>query len=423
MGIKNVLKSIIGAKRLSWIKGIVCHYVCSIRLAAAHKSKLSYDSSVLSVLAEFTDPRYHIFRGYYDLQYLRGDKFLCHRLPIHAGDDRETKCEIGYYVVGSQRFHKIAVSSAWCWQQGSRLRWHPQSPSQILFNDVTEHGYCTRIMDVDSGKQIKIIGWPLYDVSSDFKWGVSLNFSRLQRLRPGYGYSYHSDTSIDEQAPDDDGLFLVDLEKNTAKMIISLRELADRIESGHDSTHYLNHVSISPNNKHFIFFHVYVDAEKKGWGTVLYLYNIVSGETTILEKTDRVSHYCWIDDTNIMVTCRKSDMTEYYCIYNIINERKKILNIAGLHIDGHPNLFRNSGKYVTDTYPLENSVQSVSIFGLESDKVKPIAQAYHDYRMRGEMRCDLHPSVEEGDDNISVDTTYHGKRRSIVVFKRTSEAL
>lgn len=48
---------------------------------------------------------------------------------------------------------------------------------------------------------------------------------------------------------------------------------------------------------------------------------------------------------------------------------------------------------------------------------------YHDYRMRGEQRCDLHPSVEDDGRYVAVDTTYHGGRRSIVILKNSVEEI
>ena len=40
-----------------------------------------------------------------------------------------------------------------------------------------------------SGKKQRTLPKPIYTVSPDGAWGLSLNFSRLEWLRPGYGYA------------------------------------------------------------------------------------------------------------------------------------------------------------------------------------------------------------------------------------------
>lgn len=423
MSIKSSLKNVVGAERLSTIKGQVYHYGCTAYFILKHKDKLSYDNTIVRKMAEFSSNNFHIFRGYYDLKYLSDDsrKLLCHRLPVNADSNKNTRCEIGYYDVDTNIFTQIANSSAWCWQQGSRLRWNPQNKDFIMFNDVSKGTYCTKFYDINSKKQVYHIDWPLYDLDSNCKWGISLNYSRLQRLRPGYGYNYFEDKTYDQFAPKDDGLFMIDIENNSSELIVSLDELARKIPHGNKYIHYLNHISVAPDNQHFIFFHIYMESQKKGWNTVLYVYDVVNKKYYAIEKVDRVSHYCWINNQNLMVTCHKKNGTEYYCIYNILSGKKRILKIDGLQVDGHPNKLGTFGYYVTDTYPLDKGIQRIEMFTEQSLHVQLIASLYHDYRLRGEKRCDLHPSTEKNGLIISIDTTYHNGKRSIVLFENIME--
>lgn len=92
-------------------------------------------------------------------------------------------------------------------------------------------------------------------------------------------------------------------------------------------------------------------------------------------------------------------------------------------MDGHPNRLGEGKLFITDTYPQQKSIQYIELFKESSTKVTKIAELYHDYRMRGEQRCDLHPSVEDGGRYVAVDTTYHGGRRSIVIFKNSMEEI
>lgn len=425
MSVKKVLKQIVGEKRLSNLKGEVCHYGCLLFFALKQKARMTCAGNQIQVKCELSSPAYHIYRGYYDLRYMdsKGELILCHRLPVKAHTNRDTKCEIGYYDLKKLEFTKLAETNAWCWQQGSRLRWYPENAKWVMFNDVSDDSYCTRIVDIETQNDVKKIDYPIYDISSDCKWGISLNYSRLQRLRPGYGYNYFEDKTLNQNAPSDDGLYLIDIENNKPTLIVSLKELADKINNGSQYVHYLNHVSIAPDNNHFIFFHIYTKIGEKRWGTVLYVYSVKDSAYYAIEKVDRVSHYCWIDNENMMVTCHREDGSEYYATYNVLNGEKRILDIDGLGVDGHPNRLGDGELFITDTYPQQKSIQYIELFKESSRKVTKIAELYHDYRMRGEQRCDLHPSVEDDGRYVAVDTTYHGGRRSIVIFKNSMEEI
>ena len=66
---------------------------------------------------------------------------------------------------------------------------------------------------------------PIYCLTNDRKYAISVNFARLGRERPGYGYDGLEDPTIDYAHPDNDGIFIVDIEKNTAELVISLDQL------------------------------------------------------------------------------------------------------------------------------------------------------------------------------------------------------
>ena len=85
-----------------------------------------------------------------------------------------------------------------------------------------------------------------------------------------------------------------------------------------------------------------------------------------------------------MVTCHREDCSEYYATYNVLNGEKRILDIDGLGVDGHPNRLGEGELFITDTYPQQKSIQYIELFKEFSTKVTKIAELYHDYRMRGE---------------------------------------
>lgn len=419
MSFKKILKNVLGEQFLSNMKGHVYHYGCLSYFILSGKQKLIVDSDQLELYRILEEEKKHVFRGYYDLDYYSAsnDRFLCHRLPFNAQNNKSTDCEIGYYSLKTGTWESIATTNAWCWQQGSRLRWHPVDQEKIVFNAVEGCHYCAKVIDVNSKMQIQLLDWPLYDVTPDFHYGLSLNFSRLQRLRPGYGYNFFPDNTVNDCAPENDGVWLVDLKQNNAHLIYSLQKLAERVNDWKMYEHYINHISISPDGNKFLFFHIYTKNSDKEFKVILYVSDIQGHNLTALESIDRASHYCWIDNDRIMVTLKKEDGSEYYAIYGLESRNKRVLSISQLNCDGHPGVFARVSQFVTDTYPLKHSLQHLRTFNLETNQLTNLADIYHDYRMRGEIRCDLHPSVTADGAFISVDSTYHRKKRCVIILK------
>ena len=417
MGLKAIAKKVVGPEKLTKLKGIIMHRFCSTMLFISHKKKMAINTQYLVLNKVYFEKDYHVFRGYYDIDYFNYDftKILCHRLPLN---NKYAICEVGYYDRNTGEYDIIGQTKAWCWQQGSRLRWHPLNKEYILYNDIDNNEYCTRVVDINTKRIVDTIGMPLYDINRSYTVGISINFERLQRLRPGYGYSVFGDMTLDSKAPEDDGIFCVDLRTKECRLLFSLKELAEKVDNTLKYIHYVNHISFSPDGNRFLFFHIYTDGSVYEWNTVLYVADVRNGFLIDLEHDDRVSHYCWIDDNRIMVTCHKKDGNEYYCNYNIETGTKEILSIEGLETDGHPCCLMAEDEFLTDTYPLEYSKQKLLAFSKCSERTEEIASFYHDYRLRGEYRCDLHPSVSHTEKYISVDSTYKGRRRSVVVLEQ-----
>lgn len=415
MIITKILKNVFGEERMSHLKGQVYHSVISVLLTLQGEPKMKVTSNGWKV-AQVISGSSHFFRGYYDLNYFSRDhsKILLHKLDPSLED----KCEVGYFDLDSKQYHKIFDTKAWCWQQGSRLRWNPVNENQVIFNDVEQDHYCTRIFDIREFKLIRTVPFALYDVTPDLKTGYSLNFSRLQRLRPGYGYKSLPDRTVDEKAPMNDGLFSVNIETGETNLLFSLRELALKCDEDLKYEHYINHISVSPDGHRLIFFHLYKGDGIDGWNVNLYSCDADGSNLRLLESDDRASHYCWIDSQNMLITFHKKDGSEYYSYVNVLTGLKKRLSIRGLEVDGHPNPIPMTESFITDTYPLKRGFQELYQFSKGDKEVTAIAKFYHDYRTRGEMRCDLHPSLSKDGYLLSVDSSFRGGLRSVVILKK-----
>ena len=156
----------------------------------------------------------------------------------------------------NNRFIPLAESDAWCWQQGCMLQWLNDTETDIIYNDREGDHFVSRILNVKSGRCCTLDS-PIYCLSPDGKWALSLNFSRLDRERPGYGYPGAYDKNESVKVPDDEGIRLVDLKNNTSRLIISIAQITDMFYRSdmEDTPGWFNHMLFSPDSKRIAFFH------------------------------------------------------------------------------------------------------------------------------------------------------------------------
>jgi hypothetical protein len=101
--------------------------------------------------------------------------------------------------------------------------WLGTSPdSLIIYNDIRYGQFVSGILNVHTKKEIKTFPHPVSAVSPDGKYALSINFARLRLTRPDYGYGGDGqDSRKDVPFPEDDGLFMMNLETGNTKLLVS----------------------------------------------------------------------------------------------------------------------------------------------------------------------------------------------------------
>jgi hypothetical protein len=205
-------------------------------------------------------PKYHWF-GYYDkLQFDPGGRYVLgmevgfeHRQP-----DASDAIRIGMVDLKDQdRWIDLGETKAWCWQQGCMLQWLPGSDSEVIYNDREGARFVSHILNVKTGKK-RTLPKPIYAVGPDARWAVSTDFSRLNDTRPGYGYAGIPDPHKDNLAPEQSGVWRVDLTTAKDELIVSLAQAASfpyKLGSWAGSKHKFNHLLFSPDGSRFVFLH------------------------------------------------------------------------------------------------------------------------------------------------------------------------
>ena len=141
---------------------------------------------------------------------------------------------------------------------------------------------------------------PVYSVASDGSFALTLDFARLHRLRPGYGYSNVEETTKNEKIPDAPCIWKLDIINNTVDPVLKYADFASfeprREMAG--AEHKVNHIMVSPSGKRFMVLHRWFNGERKY--SRLVTVNVDGTEMYNLSDDDMVSHCYWKDDQTII---------------------------------------------------------------------------------------------------------------------------
>lgn len=353
---------------------------------------------------EFSNAGCHTYFGYYDISPFQEEK-----LVYIEREKNSNICKVVLNNIHNTAKQYVADSHAWNWQQGIRLRWYPKTKDVITFNDFINGKYINRIIDLKSNVE-KWLDWPLYDIDSSGKYGITLDFERLGVMRPGYGYTCHP---YKENNLWQDGISIIDIENNKLVKTITYKELSNSIKKAEDVSHfYLNHLAFSPDGNRFLFF--WIDEANGYHQASLGVYDIPTGELIPLETEKKASHYVW--DGNNEIICTLLDNIQYARYYRInVKERsKKLICNNSLPFDGHPSIF-SKGIFLTDTYPDTRGFQHIYLVNENDDTKEEIIKIYSIPILNLEMRTDLHPRLSEDKKYVAFDSSHDNLRKLLVL--------
>ena len=331
--------------------------------------------------------------------------------------------EVGFYAAGGEGgFVPASRTDAWCWQQGCRLAWAPWlGAGHVAFNILGRGGAAAVAYDLDSRRETARFARPLYALAAGGRYGLSLNFARLQRLRPGYGYTGIVDDSAGTAMPGGDGVWLVDLQRNEARLLHSLAEVAavEPQESMAGAVHYFNHLAWNPSGTRFLMFHIWERPDARR--SIRLLTSDSEGNLRLVTNERLVSHYCWIDDENMLLFAEIGGTQGYYEVQDRpLGQRDACRSESMPARDGHPSWNAAAGYVLFDSLPDRLSERTLMTHRPGDPRPRVLASFYSPPSLAGERRCDLHPRCSEDGRQIAIDTAHAGYRQMAII---TDDAL
>lgn len=359
----------------------------------------------------------HLFASYYGINSFSASQKYVTVLQTDIDDRLPTlddPATIGLVDIETKEFKPIAETRAWNFQQGCMAHWLGTSPdSLIIFNDLREKKYVSVILNVHTKEEIKVIDYPVAAVSPDGKSAIGINYSRLKLTRKGYAYPGEGQNPRkDIQLPEDDGLFLIDLETGTAELIVSIKDVKDIIHPFKDEDWvYFNHVLISDKGTKVFW----LARTKPNWATTSLTANI---DGTNIQKCFPDgwggSHFDWLNDDELMVTAKYNGEQYAHILFTAGKDNYKRLGNGLLDFDGH-GAFSPNGKWMsTDTYPSESREQRIFLMDMETEAVLPLGRYVQPEDYYSYWRCDIHCRWSPNGDIIGFNSTHSGSRQVYV---------
>jgi hypothetical protein len=319
------------------------------------------------------------------------------------------------------RFERLDETYAWNWQMGCNMLWLPSAPDREIIYNIREDGlFKSVVRDVFSGKT-RTLPCPIAHVSPDGRWAVSINFSRIARERPGYGYQGVEDRWANEFTPAEDGVRLMDLQTGEHSLVLSLAQCAAfKPMPTMDGVHHrIYDLRFSPDSRRVAFIHRW-RVIIGGWHHTRWMsMNRDGSGLFVLNDQSTVSHNCWRDDRTLLSWAhREGRGNHYYLNKDGVDEEPEILGETVFDQDGHCTYSPDGKWMLTDTYPDAQRFRHLMLYRVADGMRFNIGKFLSRKEIDGEIRSDLHPRFNHDGTKVCIDSVHEGPRRMYVVDVR-----
>jgi hypothetical protein len=364
------------------------------------------------VRALTSGPKHHFF-GYYGIcPWNHSGRYL---VCLESGfQDRMPSsgeaAAIGLVDAQSGQFRKVAETRAWNLQQGAMLHWNPINPeNQIIYNDQEDDDIASVVLDVQSGQK-RLLPRAVSAVSHNGKWALSLTYGRVGRLRQVVGYGGAKDPNPEEAAPDNDGVFLMDLSTGKSTLVVPIARVYERLVGKYPllkGCHmWFNHTVFNKSDTRFLFLARANLPPQQRMETAMFTANADGSELREAIPFDKsVSHFDWRNDKQIVATFSIDGPGRKHVLFTDGQADYEVIGEGFLDSDGHCSFSPDQDWIATDRKQGAKMQQSLLIYNVRTRHRQTLYTC--DMRDRiyisGDVRCDFHARWNRTGNEICFD--------------------
>lgn len=330
--------------------------------------------------------------------------------------DENDVATLGLVELSTNKFIPLTQTRAWNLQQGCMAHWLAGNPdSLIIYNDLRNGVYVSVIFNVLINKEIKVIPYPVAAVSPDGKEAISINFARMRITRADYGYAGNGqDSKAGISFPNDDGMFLVDLQTGKAKLIVSYSSIKGMVPNvPNEGLEYINHVLFSRDGSKIFW----LARATPNLNTTAFTANKDGSDIQrCFPDGWGGSHFDWLNGNELMVTAVYNAKQYGHILFTPGQKNYERLGNGLLDYDGH-GTFSPDGKWlVTDTYPGAGmNEQKIYLMDMKTQAVLPLGRYKEPEEFSKGWRCDIHCRWSPKGDMIGFNSSHTGSRQVYIM--------
>lgn len=402
------------------------------------------------------DGRQHHFFGYYNKSsWDRSNRLvLAQQTPwMDQYLTPQARASIGYFdTENGDRFHAVGETGAWNWQMGSQLQWlDGLAGRQLIHNDRTADsggrcpGFGSVVIDVDSGER-RTLPMPVYVVAPSSAWALCVDYRRLYITHETIGYSEEGGPFALPLAPEDDGIWRMEVATGEARLLASYARLKDfhHRASMDKAIHWVSHIEVNPSSSRILFLHRWTERVKD---ETCFLHRLITmapdgSDMRLLECSDhplpqladdfdpmavgtfdyekseyQISHPLWQDDSHIIVWGPHAGEIHYHLYDDVEGGDVQVVGAGVLVENGHMSFSPVDTRWLlSDTYPDDRTHERfLFLYGMHTGERHDLGSFYASPDLSKENRCDLHPRWSRDGRRVCIDSVHEHQRQMYVL--------
>jgi len=348
----------------------------------------------------------------------------------HRSPEANDEIRIGMIdLQDSDRWTDLGSSISWGWQQGCMLQWIPGSSEEIIWNNRLDDHYVSYILNIKTGRK-RSLSKAIYALSPDGSWAIGTEFSRIQKLRPGYGYAGVADPYENQKTPKEIGLHKINLKTGEDQLLFTIAGVASIPHNGVsvvDNYHWFNHLLVNSNGTRFTFLNrcrpQKLDPQKMsagGFVTRMFTSSAGGDDLYCIDPSGFTSHFIWKDPSHITAFTKPSGQPEGFYILEDKTGKYERIGAVKMPVNGHQTyLPQGNGMewILCDNYAsLKNLNQTPYLYHIPTDRRINLGDYPSSEEYKGEWRCDLHPRGSPDGKHVCIDSPHGGNGRQLYLI-------